>query len=219
MELYNIHTHKISDNLSRLTEICILNTYPRTFYERKNESPDIWYSCGIHPWYIDDIKSDMDLLSEIAEDDKVVAIGEAGLDKLKGPDMDLQIEVFKMQIELAIAKNIPLIIHCVKAWDELIALHKEYKTDIPWIIHGYKGGAEQTKQLNKIGFKFSIGEKFNPEGLKEIPTGSLFCETDDSDIPLDSVYAAVSETLEIERCHFDNSIKENIMKNFKLLTK
>jgi len=217
MNLYNIHTHKmaVADN-----EICILNAYPQNFHAQKVDLQNVWYSCGIHPWYINDVESDMDLLGRIArEEDRVVAIGEAGLDKLQGPDMDIQIDVFRRQIELASQVQKPLIIHCVKAWDELIALYKEYKPDVPWIIHGYRGNAEQTKQLSRIGFKFSIGEKFNTESMQYIPQDSLFCETDMSAFPISHIYTSVQEVLDVERCHFVDMIEENTKKNFKILTK
>lgn len=220
MNLYNIHTHKIAEANDSYNEICILNTYPREFYTRRTNLENVWYSCGIHPWYIKDIQSDLTLLSKIInEEERVVAIGEAGLDKLQGPDMDIQTDVFRRQIELALDVQKPLIIHCVKAWDELIALYKEYKPDIPWIIHGYRGNIEQTKQLDKIGFKFSIGEKFKADSLRYISSGSLFCETDMSDLPISHVYTSVQEVLKVGVCHFVGNIEENMRKNFKILTK
>lgn len=219
MNLYNIHTHKIAPADSGYNEVCILNTYPYEFHSEKIDSENVFYSCGIHPWYVKDVQSDFDLLTEIVRNDKIVAVGEAGLDKLQGAALDIQIKVFRMQIELAIETNKPLIIHCVKAWDELIALFKEYKTAIPWIIHGYRGNAVQTEQLGKIGLKFSIGEKFNPESLKYIPLESLFCETDMSDYTISNVYDAVSDTLNMDKYHFADIIEVNIRKNFKILTK
>lgn len=219
MNLYNIHTHKISASGNDYNEICVLNTYPEDFYAKRTDSPDVWYSCGIHPWYIKDVESDIDLLAKIVKDNRVAAVGEAGLDKLQGSDLDIQTEVFRNQIELAEENNKPLIIHCVKAWEELIALFKEYKTDVPWVIHGYRGNAEQTKQLSKIGFKFSIGERFNAESLKYIPLESIFCETDMSESSICQVYNSVSEVLDMDFCQFAEIIEGNIDKNFKILTK
>jgi len=219
MNIYNIHTHKITANRSECDEVSILNTYPHEFYSKRTDSSHVWYSCGIHPWYIKDIDSDIVLLEKIIKDDRVVAVGEAGLDKLHGPDMNIQIEVFRKQIQLAEEYCKPLIIHCVKAWDELIALFKEYRTDVPWIIHGYRGNTVQTKQLNKMGFKFSIGEKFNEDSLKYISLQSLFCETDMSDNSICQVYTEVSVNLGVLNYQFADIIEDNIGKNFKILTK
>ncbi|WP_231496810.1 TatD family hydrolase [Prevotella sp. 10(H)] len=155
------------------------------------------------------------LLEEIASDERVVAIGEAGLDKMKGPDINIQIDVFRQQIELAVKVGKPLIIHCVKAWDELVALHKEYKTDIPWIIHGYRGNAQQAAQLGKIGFKFSFGEHFNEETLRSLPIESIFCETDTSEVTICKVYSSISDVLHIEINQFVEKIEYNIKKYIK----
>lgn len=219
MNLYNIHTHKIAVRSDRYTEICILNTYPQDFYDKKVDSPNVWYSCGIHPWHIKDIESDISLLKDIAVDDRIVAIGEAGLDKLQGPDMNIQIDVFRKQIELAEEFQKPLIIHCVKAWDELIALRKELGGKVPWIIHGYRGNPQQTEQFSKMGFKFSIGEKFNAESLKNIPLESIFCETDMSENSICQIYSNIEEILGVDRYHFVDIVEENIRVNLKILSK
>lgn len=211
MYLYNIHTHKTGpQEIDGYKVRYILNTYPDEFEEKALGATGVWFSCGIHPWNAGDAASRMDLLIKAAEDKRVVFIGEAGLDKLKGPDMKIQAEVFRSQIELAIRLHKPLIIHCVKAWDELIALYKEYKTDIPWIIHGYRGNAEQTRQLGCLGFKFSIGEFFNEEAVRHIPLDSVFCETDMSELSICKVYESVSHNLGVPFEQFVEKVEDNI---------
>lgn len=203
MHLYNIHTHRVEASPQDGYDVkCILNTYPQDFGKQKDNYPDTWFSCGIHPWYADRAGEEFELLRNIVKDEKVLAIGEAGLDKLKGPELSLQIEVFRRQIELAISVDKPLIIHCVKAWDELIALHKEYKNAVPWIIHGYRGNPEQTKQLVKQGFCFSIGESFNKESVKLLPINSVFCETDTDEVSICKVYENISVEMGVILNHF-----------------
>lgn len=219
--LYDIHTHKIKPDVEK--EDCevktILNSFPSEFSSLKKDTENVWFSCGIHPWYAKDSSKELDSLAEIARDDRVVAIGEAGLDKLKGPDIQIQTEIFKAQIRLAELVQKPLIIHCVKAWDELIALHKEFKSDIPLIIHGYRGNPEQTKQLVKLGFKFSIGEKFNPASLMHIPHESIFCETDESEYSICKIYQNISACLGLNIEQFVDGIVKNIRCNFKNISK
>lgn len=217
MYLYNIHTHNVGHSTTADYQIkCILNTYPEDFYVKKELFPDSWFSSGIHPWNAGSSEGQFEALKEIAGLPGVVAIGEAGLDKLRGAEMPVQVEVFRKQIELAIAVRKPLIIHCVKAWDELIALYKEYKLDeIPWIIHGYRGNPEQTKQLSKIGFKFSVGEKFSEDALKCIPLTDIFCETDMSDLTICNIYENISRVLGLNKNHFAILVAENIIKTFK----
>jgi len=219
MILYDIHTHQIKPNEEGCEVRCVLNTSPDEFVLQNEELPDVWFSCGVHPWNSMDASGKIDILRKIAKDDKIVAIGEVGLDKLKGPDLDIQVAVFRSQIELAISVDKPLIIHCVKAWDELIVLYKEYKADIPWIIHGYRGNAEQAKQLSKIGLKFSIGERFNAEALKHIPVDSLFCETDMSSVTISKVYRYICSEIGANICQFANLVNDNIGNYIKLLSK
>lgn len=219
--LYDIHTHKIKPNTERegYEVQTILNSSPAEFSSQKESSGNLWFSCGIHPWYAADSSKELEYLTEIVRDDRVVAVGEAGLDKLRGPDIQIQTEVFKAQIRLAEFVQKPLIIHCVKAWDELIALHKEFKSDIPWIIHGYRGNPEQTKQLVKLGFKFSIGEKFNPASLVHIPHESIFCETDESEYSICKIYQSISDCLTLDIEQFVDIIVKNMRRYFKNISK
>ncbi|WP_165026342.1 TatD family hydrolase [Dysgonomonas sp. ZJ279] len=215
MELFDVHTHKKPLAVANGYEIrYILNIYPEDF---KNAEKDVdsLFSCGVHPWYSLNTESDLQLLTEIAQDKRVIAIGEAGLDKLQGPDLVIQTDVFRRQIELAMRTHKPIIIHCVKAWDELIALYKEYTTTIPWIIHGYRGKPEQAKQLAALGFKLSVGEMCSDETIKSIPSDSLFCETDTSVISIYGVYQRVAEVLNITVDKLSTIIAHNVKCTFR----
>lgn len=219
MYLYNVHTHKIEAVAENGYDVkCILNTYPEDFEQNMQMYPDIWFSCGVHPWFSDKSEDRLDILREKVTDPAVVAVGEIGLDKLQGPDIAKQITVFRKQIELAVQVQKPIIIHCVKAWDELIALYKEYKDSVPWIIHGYRGNSRQTEQLSKIGFKFSVGENFNKESLKYISLDSLFCETDTSDMTICKVYENISAEIGLSINHFAILVAGNIKNTFHQVT-
>ena len=80
--------------------------------------------------------------------------------------MDLQKEVFLAQANLAEETHKPLIIHCVKAWADLIACKKAVKPEMPWIIHGFRGNGELASQLVRLGFYLSFGDRFNPSALR-----------------------------------------------------
>lgn len=212
MYLYNIHTHQLgAKEIDGYKIRYILNVSPDEFVNLPPQGDNVHFSCGVHPWYSDIEADQLDLLESIASSPLIVAVGEAGIDKVKGPDLAIQVDVFRRQIELAISLGKPIIIHCVKAWDELISLYKEYNTaSIPWIIHGYRGNAEQTKQLSKIGFKFSIGEYFNTESLKHIPTDSIYCETDTSNNSICKVYSQVSSSIGFDFDHFAILVEQNM---------
>lgn len=218
MELYDIHTHQIflEDNDDPYHS-CILDVYPLEFEVAKESYRRHSFSCGIHPWYAEDSEDQLVFLAEIASDLRIVAIGETGLDKLKGPSYDVQIPVFKKHIELSEKLGKPVIIHCVKAWEELIRVRKETCPTQPWIIHGYRGKPELTKRLVKEGLLFSFGEDINVESMPCIPFEAMFCETDEDEMDIRGVYAQAAHALDMELEIFADIVAENVHRVFPTL--
>jgi len=218
MELYDIHTHQVflEDNDDPYHS-CILDVYPLEFEVAKETYHRHAFSCGIHPWYSEDSDNQMKYLIEIAPDPRIVAIGETGLDKLKGPSFDVQIPVFIKHIELSENLKKPVIIHCVKAWEELIKVRRETNPTQPWIIHGYRGKPELTKRLIREGFLFSVGEKINVDSLPLIPINSLFCETDEDEVDIRDIYQQAAYTLNRDLEDFANEIAKNVRRIFPTL--
>lgn len=218
MELFDIHTHQISSiKRDNPNYSCILDVSPLDFEEAKNVYKRHSFSSAIHPWNAEDSESQFKYLLEIATDSRIVAIGETGLDKIKGPSFDIQIPLFKRHIELSEQLKKPLIIHAVKAWEQLYHLRKDTKPTQPWIIHGFRGNPQITQQMARAGFMFSIGEKFNPSSLKFIPKTSLFCETDESQIDINDVYQQVADALNQDVEEFAAQIADNVRKVFPAL--
>ncbi len=215
MDLYDIHTYNlVSDDSDDPYHSYILNVFPLGFEDAVGSYPKCYFTCGIHPWHSEDAEAQLQYLEEIASNPHIVAIGEAGLDKLKGPELGIQKQVFERHILLSEKLKKPLIVHCVKAWEELIALYKHYQPTQPWIIHGFRGKPELTKQLVKLGFKFTIGAKFRPEGLRLIPLDVLFCETDESEFSIEEVYEAIAEALKLDFEDFVAVIAQNVKSVF-----
>ena len=75
--------------------------------------------------------------------------------------------------------SLPLILHVVKAFPEIIALKKELKPRQPWIIHGFRGKPELAKELHRHGFFLSLGERHNPDAAAIIPAERLLLESDE----------------------------------------
>ena len=126
------------------------------------------YSVGIHPWRLKAVAGpipDFELLEDIAGRENVVMIGETGIDKLHEPDVEYQITVLKRHIELSEQLGKPLILHCVRASNELCALHKALRPSQPWIIHGFRNNANVARRLLDAGFYLSYGEFFNIDAL------------------------------------------------------
>lgn len=220
MELYDIHTHQIIlEENDDPYHSCILDVYPLEFEVAKESDKSLSFSCGIHPWYSEDSESQMKYLAEIVSNPRIIAIGETGLDKIKGPTFNIQIPVFKQHIELSEQLKKPLIIHAVKAWEELYHIRKDAKPTQPWIIHGYRGNPQITEQMAKAGFMFSLGERFNVDSLEFIPKDALFCETDESEITILKVYQQVAAALNVELDDFATQIAENVQRVFPALQK
>ena len=155
--------------------------------------PNIFFSAGIHPWDAGNIRSAwLDNMKILLKFERVIAIGECGLDKNSPAAIEKQIEVFELQIKLSESNKKPLIIHCVGCYNELMNLHKAYDPKQPWIIHGFRGKPEMAAQLTRAGIFISFGEKFNPESVQATPVDRILVESDNSEVPLQELYLAVA---------------------------
>lgn len=150
-----------------------------------------WCSVGIHPW---DVKTETWSVN-MGEFDHflalhqcsgaVLAIGEIGLDALKGPSLEVQEAAFREQTRLAEFYSLPVIIHCVKRWNEIIQLKKTLEPTVPWIIHGFQKSVPLAVSLYQHGFYFSLGAALCKEEtdwagfFQNIPLERCLVETDD----------------------------------------
>ncbi|GAA6258882.1 TatD family hydrolase [Bacteroides sp. f07] len=175
-----------------------------------------YYSVGIHPWKLTVANFDqqLDFLIERLPDKRVVAIGEAGLDRLTDTSMALQTLAFVMQIQLSETYGLPLIIHCVKAMDQLLAAKKQFEPKQPWIWHGFRGKPEQAAQLLKQGFYLSLGEHYPDETMKLIPDDRLFLETDESSLDIEEILCRAAEVRGVEAEVLRETVCGNIQNVF-----
>lgn len=148
------------------------------------------HTQGIHPA---DIRED----SVIDLQPGALAVGECGLDRLCGVAMDVQERIFRQQIALSEAHHLPLILHCVKALDDVLRLRRTLRPSAPWVFHGFRGKPQQLNSLIASGCYVSFGPKYNPESLCACPMERLFLETDDSGCAISDVYASAAECLRI----------------------
>ncbi len=182
----DIHTHRIPVpqneqallSANNRTETTTLAVYNLPFSELRGEQheyapPRSWKSAGIHPWDVnpETLQEDLRQLDKLAGHDQVLLIGECGLDKMKGPELKIQQQAFTAQIRIANIHHKPLIVHCVRAFEELIAITKEHPPQVPVIIHGFNKSPELARQLCNHGFLFSFGAALlkpkQPAGLPE----------------------------------------------------
>ena len=111
-------------------------------------------SIGLHPWFLSQssFMEDKASLVEALARKEFIAIGEAGLDKLCDTDWDLQVDAFLFQAELSARLDMPLIIHCVKAHNEIMQLKRRLNPANSWIIHGFRGKPQFANQYIQAGF-------------------------------------------------------------------
>ena len=175
-----------------------------------------YLSVGIHPWYLDaqQAESQLAILRQSIQDDRVVALGEAGLDRLRGCPLDVQISVFRHEVALAEEYRLPMVIHCVRAFNELIQLKKELHPQQPWIIHGYRGKESGVAELLRHGCYLSFGAKFQPEAVRAVPLHRLFIETDEADESIDEIGLRIAGIKGISTEELAEAIHKNVREVF-----
>ncbi|MEN2403153.1 TatD family hydrolase [Flavobacterium sp. MC2016-06] len=210
MEFFNFHTHKFTNQTNVLE---LVNQYPKEF-----DASIPFYSMGIHPWYIKEESIDFELkiIEEKLQTENCLAIGECGLDKRIELPLELQVTVFEKQLALAEKFKKPVVIHCVAAFQEVIAIKKKLKISVPMIVHGFSKNNQIAEQLVKEGFYISFGKYLlkNPDlktVFQNIPNDRFFLETDTIEETIQEVYNLVSEYKSIN----NKELQEIISSNYK----
>jgi len=210
----DIHTHGATP-VHGLFSVEVLMAHEERIPEK---TPGLAFTYGIHPWYLDESNHNKLLASVIktAADALVIAVGEAGFDKIKGPSMDLQRKTFEEQVIIAEELKKPVVIHCVRAWDELLRAHKRLHPKLPWLVHGFRGNKDLAMQLISKGMYISFWFEFilKPESselVRSLPKDRIFLETDGAEVDIRDIYNKVSGDLGLEL----NGLKKLILDNFK----
>lgn len=183
--ILDIHTHHTAP-----CPEAVVCTTPEDF----NPIEGQLYSVGIHPWTtLDEIPDEIwHKLEEASAHPQVVAIGECGVDLVKGGPLYRQMLVMKRQIELSEKLCKPLVVHCVHAHDIIIGLKKDLQPVQNWVVHGFRGKPTVARMLTDVGIWLSFGEQFNDKSVREVPSGMLLAETDESDVPITDIITRLS---------------------------
>ena len=153
--------------------------------------PEGFYCLGIHPWFVEEHRAiDLDLLERTlaARPDRCVALGECGLDRLRG-NLDEQWPWFEAQLTLARRQDWPLIIHSVKTHDEIHGALRRQGLAAPALIHGFSGSYQQASKLVDLGCHIGVGGVITLPGahktrdtVARLPDEALVLETDAPDM-------------------------------------
>lgn len=208
MDFFDVHTHNLLISPSAIISC-------NADYFRLNERI-VYASVGIHPWNLTEENSEALYLNliRLIKDKRVLAIGEAGLDKIKGPSLELQTSVFRQEILLAEECRLPMVIHCVRAFNELLYLKKKCNSRQTWIIHGFRGKEALAKDLLRHGCWLSFGEHFQDDALKAVPVDRLFIESDEADKSIKSIYERVAQVRGMSLDELNQVIKMNVQEVF-----
>lgn len=203
----DIHTHRID------AREAVISVNPWEFAPVDG----LCYSVGIHPWQAARAaEADFDRLAECATSGNVLMIGECGIDKLRGGDLPMQMSVLERHIALSEQVCKPLVLHCVRASNELCRLRRVLRPRMPWVVHGFRGNARVAGQLLDAGFYLSYGERFNPEALAITPADRLLAETDESLLPIDEIYRRLAASRQIEVDEFVRHVEEVVKELLKV---
>jgi len=205
----DIHTH----HLSKDSGVFLYNNrlgFDLSLYTNS------FFSVGIHPW-------DVDLKVSTIEFEKLIlhpnckAIGECGLDKLNISNFYKQKQILEYQLNLAVTYHKPVILHCVKAYDDIMKICQNYHSEIPIILHGFNKSLELLHQLIDKGFYVSLGYFYLKKvnfNFNMVPIEKIFFETDNySLVSIQQVYQIASERFKMT----NEDLKNKIYNNFTTL--
>lgn len=205
--LINIHTHYNQNNKQEIVQSDKIET-------------ENYFSFGIvNKTYPDDPAFPL-FLDQVYAHKNCLAIGEIGIDKNSTIDLNKQIQIFKKQIFDSEIYQLPVILHCVKGWNEILQIKKEIKPNQPWVFHGFR----KTNLLNSVidsGTFISIGtaiiwDKKLQEHVKTIPLNRLFLETDnDINYKIQDVYEKIASIKNISLQTLEDQLYFNTINTFK----
>jgi TatD DNase family protein len=191
MTCFDIHTHhSASPGVTSIRNLLNPDTLSK---DLENEG---LFSAGLHPWHLhpDHWEEDLEEIRRHLNHPNLVAIGEAGLDRLVDLPLELQKDVFLATVRLSEESKKPLIIHAVRTHAEIALLHAQLKPAQPWIIHGYNLRKTIGEGLIRQGICLSFGAPIFEEGspasamLESMPEDLFFLESDEAQFPLPDLY-------------------------------
>ncbi|MBO5762315.1 MAG: TatD family hydrolase [Lentisphaeria bacterium] len=162
-----------------------------------------YYSLELHPWTLPD---SFHGLPEVWADQlsRVCAVGEIGLDKCRGPALPVQMAFLRAALHEAQCRDLPVVIHCVRAFPELQMVLREFRIS-RLLFHGFRGSPEFLQQVRRAGF-FTSSARGLPEDLLDCGL-----ETDDGDTTLSGLYRSFAADPEKEK-----RLEENFRRFLKL---
>lgn len=208
----NIHAHRQSSSIG---EWVMMNLMAVDFPPEDIENG--FYSIGFHPYNVGKVDEEETLagVRMAVEHPRILAVGETGLDKSIKIPMEDQLRIFEKQVKIAESFDLPVILHVVRSFNEMIGFMKAHQPVVPMIIHGYNGSAQMVEDLVEAGFLISFGEAITRahskiiEALQRVPVEKMFLETDEGDMDIRELYGFAAEVKDVSEGHLRMQIFEN----------
>lgn len=199
--IIDIHTHHLDAGPE-----AVISVEPSAFVPQSGRL----YSVGHHPWST--VPPSLDALEAVASHSQVVAIGETGIDALRGASIAEQEQLFAQHIALAQQHGKPVIAHMVRTSQQLVKVWRRMQpSGISLVIHGMRGNANVARTLIEAGCYLSFGEHFNPDALRATPLNRIFAETDESPMPIAHIVAAMAQALGVTTERLTAQLAENYL--------
>jgi len=152
--------------------------------------------------------------------DGAIAIGEIGLDFVCDVDRTVQEQIFRAQLREAEARKLPVVLHCVRAFEPMMKILAEHTLQ-GVIFHGFIGSPQQAERAIKRGYFLSFGPASfrspkTVEALQNTPLNHIFAETDDSKEMIENVYQKIALTKGISVDNLQDIIEENYKNIFNI---
>ena len=208
--LFDAHTHLQDPRLDGLREdfirdaaqmgmagVCCCGTGPGDWeaLTRLCHQPqplELRPAFGVHPWQVASLPADwLELLKRALDLTPGALLGEIGLDGLRGAmTFEAQLPVLTAQLDLAVERQMPVILHGARAWGRLVAVLARYAEGLPgFVVHSFSGSCEVMQQLLGMGGLISFSGAICDHKavrlrklVREVPDSRLLVETDTPDM-------------------------------------
>ncbi|MDQ7843636.1 MAG: TatD family hydrolase [Armatimonadota bacterium] len=147
--------------------------------------PDVYAAVAVHPQEAEQVTAEtMDELRRLAAHPKVVAVGETGLDYVRGPDREIQRRAFRRHLRLAAELSLPAVVHCREAFGDVLDILGEWKS-VRAVLHAFSGSTEFARRCVQAGYVISLGGPVTYRNARQVlevarcvPAEALLLETD-----------------------------------------
>lgn len=217
----DVHTHHPKPSAQAW---CVENIFLQKAEPLPVPQPHLGYSVGLHPWHLQQLSHAevFGRLMALGRQPQVWALGESGLDRAILTPLPTQQSVFEAHIMASETLEKPLIVHCVRAYSELIQCRKQFAPKQPWVVHAFAGNAQMADQLLRHGMYLSFGADLcqpRPklqQALLQVPHDRLLLETDDQQaFSIEQVYGQAARLINMD----PEALKRQLFDNFAAVFK